>query len=62
VHSFLVLVEANNSEDAAQAADTFIGYSDDSTEKYRQEHQFRIHKIEMIENDVMEILPVELSE
>lgn len=57
--SFLVLVEANNSDDAAQAAETFIDYSDVSTSRYRQEYRFKIREIEMVMNDVIEVEPVD---
>ena len=57
--TYLVEVEANNSEDADEAAESFVGYFDESTEIFRKKYQFEIHSIEMVMNEVFEVEIVE---
>jgi len=59
VRSFRVLLEAENEEDAKRLAEFYIGYTDSSSEADRQTYHFRIHEIEMTDN---EAITVSLSE
>ena len=59
VRSFRVLLEAENEEDAKRLAEFQIGYTDASSEADRQTYHFRIHEIEMTDN---EAITVSLSE
>lgn len=53
---YIVNIDANNEEEAKQLAEYFIGGAkDDSMEKEREHHNFRINEIEMVTNDAFEV-------
>ena len=53
---YIVNIDAKNEEDAMQFAEYFIGtVKDDSTEKEREQHSFRINEIEMVTNDAFKV-------
>ena len=53
---YIINIDANNEEEAMSIAEFFIaGEKDDSTEKEREQHSFRINEIEMLTNDAFEV-------
>lgn len=54
VRSFAVEIEARSPDDAARLSEFFIGYSDDSKAKDREEYSFVIRQIEIAQNDALE--------
>ncbi|MDZ7344285.1 MAG: hypothetical protein ONA90_07195 [candidate division KSB1 bacterium] len=59
VRSFSVVMQVNTPDDAARLSECYIGYSDDSEESDRDRFKFRIHEIEMIQNDAIEVSPIQ---
>jgi pantothenate kinase len=53
--SFAVEIDAENSVVASRLVETFLGFKDEATETEQKENNFKIHSIEMLENDVIEI-------
>jgi len=53
---YIVSIDANNEDEAKQFAEFFIaGEKDASTEKEREQHNFRINEIEIVTNDAFEV-------
>lgn len=53
--SYIVDIEAENSKEACECAEFFIGDPRDaSTEDHRKQYNFRIHDIEMTMNEAIE--------
>lgn len=52
--TYLVTIQAENPESAKRLSEIFVGESDLSMSTDRQEYNFAIDKIELIENDVFE--------
>jgi hypothetical protein len=57
--TYLVTVQANDSESAKKATECFVGEADLSLQAERDELEFSIGEIEICSNDVFEIIPVE---
>ena len=52
--TYLITIQAENSESAKRLAEFFIGESDLSTPVEQQEYKFSIDEIELEENDAFE--------
>ncbi len=53
---YIVGIDAINEEEAKQLAEFFIaGEKDASTDKERQQYNFKINEIEMVTNDAFEV-------
>jgi len=53
--SFAVRIDAENPVAASRLAETFIGFNNEATEAEQTKNHFKIHSIEMLENDAIEI-------
>jgi len=56
--SYIVMIDAENPVAASRLAETFLGFNNEATEAEQTMNHFKIHSIEMLENDVIEIEPV----
>jgi len=56
--SFAVTIEAENSFAASRLAETFLGFNNEATEAEQTKNNFKIHSIEMLGNDVIEVEPI----
>jgi len=53
---FLVSIDAESHEDAKMLTECFLGNCDDaSKEADREKFQFKIHEIEMVENEAFDV-------
>ena len=57
--TFSVLIDAETEEDAARLSEFFIGSNDVSSQADRQRFQFKFEKIDVIENDVIDVIEIE---
>lgn len=53
---YVVSIDAKDRNQAARAAELYVGNCDDSTEKERAEHEFSIKDVEMTVNDALEVM------
>jgi len=53
---YIVNINTNNEKKAKELAEYYIGNAkDESTDKEREQHNFRINEIEMVTNDAFEV-------
>jgi hypothetical protein len=53
--SFLVTINANSADSASKLAEFFLGFQDESSVLDRNENDFSIQSIEMLENNVVDV-------
>jgi len=62
VRTFLVRIQAKNTENAKRFSEFYLGYIDESGESDRESNGFQIQEINMVQNDAIEVSPTNLDE